>query len=140
MASEPSSSYEPEVLTPLEQRRYERRLKSGAEVFKMMESLRSLSALPQGWDGYNASPVSRQVMDNIYEVLNGCQDEDLLGWQAYPEVNGTLMLQNDELRAGMNLGDRTFSYFTLHDNMVSGDDDIAFTVPVFINVLRTIND
>lgn len=140
MASEAPVGYEPEVFSAIDQRKHDRRLKTGAEVFNMMESLRDLSALQQGWDGYNASPVSHQAIDNLFAVLGSCQDEDLLGWQAFPEINGSLLLQNNELRAGINLGDETFSYFVIHGNSVTGGDNLSFTAPSFVSVLRRIND
>ena len=140
MASEPPVGNEPEVVSAVDQRRYARRLKAGAEVFNMMESLRSMSALQQGWDGFNASPVSQHAIDNLFAVLGSCQDEDLYGWKAFPEINGSLLLQNNDLRAGINLGDETFSYFVIHGDSVTGGDNLSFTAPSFVSVLRRISD
>lgn len=42
-AGEPAVGYEPTVMTPLEERHYQRKMKSGAEVFRIMEKLRGFS-------------------------------------------------------------------------------------------------
>ena len=76
--------------------------------------------------------------DAIYHELLE-KDEDMLGWQIYPEINGTLSLQNDDLKAGLHLGTEAFSYFVIHDDKVSGADNVLFSVPVFLTTLRDIN-
>lgn len=114
-------------------------MKSGAEVYRLMEKLRGFLNLKTGWDGYQALPINHHVVDNLYAALEACEDEDMLGWQIYPEINGTLSLQNDDLKAGLHLGTEAFSYFVIHDDKVSGADNVLFSVPVFLTTLRGIN-
>ena len=109
-------------------------------VGRLYDSLQALSELKQGWDGYNALPVNQQVINNMYVVLNNCDNSLLQDWSVYPEINGTILLQNHNRRAGINLGDKTFSYFIVNGNSVDGDDDKLFTVPLFLNVLNKLND
>ena len=109
-------------------------------VGRLYDSLQALSELKQGWDGYNALPVNQQVINNMYVVLNNCDNSLLQDWSVYPEINGTILLQNHNRRAGINLGDKTFSYFIVNGNSVDGDDDKLFTVSLFLNVLNKLND
>ncbi len=109
-------------------------------VGRLYDSLQALSKLKQGWDGYNALPVNQQVINNMGVVLNNCDNSQLQDWSVYPEINGTILLQNHNRRAGINLGDKTFSYFIVNGNSVDGDDDKLFTVPLFLNVLNKLND
>ena len=99
-----------------------------------------VSKLQQGWDGYNALPVNSQVIDNMHVVLDNCDSTQLQGWQIFPEINGTILLQNSVRRAGINLGDNTFSYFIIKGNNVDGDDSKSFSVSLFLNVLNELND
>ena len=109
-------------------------------VDRLYQRLLQVSKLQQGWDGYNALPVNSQVIDNMHVVLDNCDSTQLQGWQIFPEINGTILLQNSVRRAGINLGDKTFSYFIINDNNVDGDDSKAFSVSLFLNVLNELND
>jgi hypothetical protein len=109
-------------------------------VDRLYQRLLQVSKLQQGWDGYNALPVNSQVIDNMHVVLDNCDSTQLQGWQIFPEINGTILLQNSVRRAGINLGDKTFSYFIIKGNNVDGDDSKAFSVSQFLNVLNKLND
>ncbi len=109
-------------------------------VDRLYQRLLQVSKLQQGWDGYNALPVNSQVIDNMHVVLENCDSTQLQGWQIFPEINGTILLQNSVRRAGINLGDKTFSYFIISGNNVDGDDSKVFSVSLFLNVLNELND
>lgn len=109
-------------------------------VDRLYQRLLQVSKLQQGWDGYNALPVNSQVIDNMHVVLENCDSTQLQGWQIFPEINGTILLQNSVRRAGINLGDKTFSYFIINGNNVDGDDSKSFSVSLFLNVLNELND
>lgn len=109
-------------------------------VDRLYQRLLQVSKLQQGWDGYNALPVKSQVIDNMHVVLDNCDSTQLQGWQIFPEINGTILLQNSVRRAGINLGDKTFSYFIINGNNVDGDDSKSFSVSLFLNVLNELND
>ena len=109
-------------------------------VDRLYQRLLQVSKLQQGWDGYNALPVNSQVIDNMHVVLDNCDSTQLQGWQIFPEINGTILLQNSVRRAGINLGDKTFSYFIINGNNVDGDDSKSFSVSLFLNVLNELND
>jgi len=84
-------------------------------------------------------PVNRQVIDNMHSVLDNCESALLQGWQIFPEINGTILLQNSLERAGINLGDKTFSYFIIRGNNVDGDDNKLFSVSLVLTVLKKLN-
>ena len=93
----------------------------------MHKKLDSLKTLREGWDGFSAAPISQAVINNVKTAQDYCTDDDLKGWRALPEINGTILLQNDGLRSGIHIGNNEFSYFAIHNDTVSGDDNIAFT-------------
>lgn len=110
-----------------------------ADFSEIRKRIGYLSTLKPGWDGYSASPISSHVIDNVNTLLSNIDEESLNGWRALPEINGTISLQNDALRAGIQIGDTAFSYFVIKGNNVTGDDNVSFSIPNFINILRDIN-
>jgi len=108
-------------------------------IAAMKSRVSLLTTLHQGWDGYDALPISNQVVANMNAFLANVNEKDLTGWRALPEINGTISLQNDEKRAGIQVGDTAFSYFVISGNHVSGNDNVMFTIPSLLDVLRKIN-
>ena len=72
-------------------------------------------------------------------LLANIGEKDLAGWRALPEINGTISLQNDEKRAGIQVGDTAFSYFVISGNNVLGKDNVMFAIPTLLDILREIN-
>lgn len=120
-------------------RRNHNHCEDDSAVNAMKSRVSFLSTLQQGWDGYGASPISNKVVANMNALLANIDEMDLAGWRALPEINGTISLQNDEKRAGIQVGDTAFSYFVISGNHVSGNDNVMFTIPTLLDVLRKIN-
>ena len=120
-------------------RRRQKHFEDDSAIAAMKSRVNFLTTLQQGWDGYNALPISNQVIDNMNAFLANVNEKDLTGWRALPEINGTISLQNDEKRAGIQVGDTAFSYFMISGNHVSGNDNVLFAIPTLLNVLREIN-
>jgi hypothetical protein len=108
-------------------------------IAAMKSRVNFLTTLQQGWDGYDALPISNQVVTNMNAFLANVNEKDLAGWRALPEINGTISLQNDEKRAGIQVGDTAFSYFVITGNHVSGNDNIMFAIPTLLHIMREIN-
>ena len=53
-----------------------------------------LATLKENWDGEDALPVSRQVINNLKRVLLISDDEDWKDWMIGPDTNATLGLQS----------------------------------------------
>ena len=118
-------------------------VRKGCEEISAISDMKTrigyLSTLKRGWDGYDASPLSAQVVINLNMFLASANEEDLAGWRALPEINGTVSLQNDELKAGIQIGDTAFSYFVISANHVNGCDNLPFAVSSVLTILRKIN-
>ena len=110
-----------------------------ANFSEMKKRISFLSTLQHGWDGYNAFPISSIVIENVHELLSSIDEDCLSGWRALPEINGTISLQNDMLRAGIQIGDKTLSYFVIRGDNVTGEDNVAFSISNFVNILKSIN-
>ena len=120
-------------------RRIQKHYEDDSAIAAMKSRVNFLTTLQQGWDGYNALPISNQVIANMNAFLANVNEKDLTGWRALPEINGTISLQNDEKRAGIQVGDTAFSYFVISGNYVSGSDNVMFAIPTLLDVLREIN-
>ena len=121
------------------QKRAKRTLTAECEPNSLHDRLRQLERLSRGWDGYAALPPNAVVSSNARAVFDSCALAELANWQLFPEVNGTLMLQNDKAQAGFNIGDTAFSYFFIHDNQCEGEDNILFDADHLVKILRSIN-
>ena len=110
-----------------------------ASFSEMKKRISFLSTLKHGWGGYNASPINSLVINNVHELLSNIDEDYLSGWRALPEINGTISLQNDLLRAGIQIGDKTLSYFVIRGDNVTGEDNVAFSISNFVNILKSIN-
>ena len=88
----------------------------------------------------NPTTFAEQERKTYLGNVDRLYSTQLQGWQIFPEINGTILLQNSVRRAGINLGDNTFSYFIINGNNVDGDDSKAFSVSLFLNVLNELND
>ena len=120
-------------------RRIQNHYEDDSAIAAMKSRVNFLTTLQQGWDGYDALPISNQVVANMNAFLANVNETDLSGWRALPEINGTISLQNDEKRAGIQVGDSAFSYFVISGNNISGNDNVMFAIPTLLDVLRTIN-
>ena len=120
-------------------RRTQKHYEDDSAVSAMKSRVSFLTTLQQGWDGFDALPISTQVVANMNAFLANVNEKDLTGWRALPEINGTISLQNDEKRAGIQVGDTAFSYFVISGNNVLGKDNVMFAIPTLLDILREIN-
>jgi len=74
------------------------------EYTQLLESLSDCQDYERGWDGDDALPLDKTVIQNFKNVLRKSDDSCLRGWLLFPERNGTLFLQNDLYNAGINIG------------------------------------
>ena len=135
-ANSPNIASEPETAFAATRQKTE---KVDVPTDKMSRCIDAICKLKQGWDGFNAVPVTIATRENFCQIINACNQDDLSGWDLYPEINGTLMLQNDSKNAGINIGDTEFSYFVVHGDNVSGLDNVRFSVPTILETIRNIN-
>ncbi|MBQ9357447.1 MAG: hypothetical protein IJT98_09195 [Prevotella sp.] len=119
------------------------RIKSTAEArgsayTEMLESLSDFQDYEQGWDGEDAAPLYKTVIRNFKEVLQQSNDSDLKGWVIFPERNGTLFMQNEQLDAGINIGCKDYSYYINKDGKITGENGRKFTVKSHLETVRKI--
>ena len=107
----------------------------GMEYVGLLESLSDFQDYEQGWDGENAAPLDKKVVKNFKDVLRKSEDKDLRGWVIFPERNGTLIMQNDECNAGINIGSNDYSYYVSKDGKITGENAKKFSS---MSVLKTI--
>lgn len=110
----------------------------GSVYTELLESLSDFQDYEQGWDGEDAAPLDKTVVRNFKLVLQKSNDSDLKGWVIFPERNGTLFMQNDQLDAGINIGCKDFSYYINKDGKVIGENGKKFTPKSLLDTIRKI--
>lgn len=113
-------------------------LAHGKEYTELLESLSDFQDYERGWDGADALPLDKTVVRNFKEVLQKSEDRYLKGWVIFPERNGTLFMQNEQLNAGINIGSKDYSYFINKNGKVIGENTKAFSPASVMETLRKI--
>lgn len=105
---------------------------------EMLERLSDFQEYEKGWDGDDALPINRMVVKNFKKVLQKSNDTDLLGWTIFPAANGTLLLQNKERKSGINIGSQGFSYYTIQNGEVKGENNMRLSPKAILETMKRI--
>lgn len=104
-------------------------------AIRLLKDLHVFQGYKEGWDGDNARPLSPKVSKHFLQLLGKSSEGDLMDWNIFPELNGTLILENEKNSAQINLADKEFSYFKSQGNQLEGENHIKYSD---LNLLRTI--
>jgi len=107
--------------------------------FELLKKLNTYKNYTAGWDGENAVPLSKKVIQNFNLVLEHIDRRLLVGLTIYPEINGSLLVDSQKREAGISLGETHFSYYEIENGVVSGEDKIPFSVDEFSRIVTQIN-
>ncbi|MGN1255474.1 MAG: hypothetical protein ACI4T9_12910, partial [Prevotella sp.] len=84
--------------------------------------------------------TGRKVSKHFLQLLGKSTEEDLMDWNIFPELNGTLILENEKRGAQINLADKEYSYFKDFDNHLEGDNHIKYSDLSLLRTIRKINN
>jgi len=106
---------------------------------KVYRRLNYLSKLDEGWDGFYAKPVNREVLIRLENLLGKMDIHDINKWAIFPDLDGNLYLdlKSTSKYAGINIYNSTFSYF-VEDETLHGQDDIPFSIDELIKVMKSV--
>ena len=110
----------------------------GASYTELLERLSDFQEYEEGWDGDDAKPLSKSVVKNFKRLLQKCHEIDLQGWTIYPAANGTLLLQRKERKSGINIGTNGYSYYTIQDGEVKGENNLKFSPNAVLSTMKKI--
>ena len=110
----------------------------GQVYTEMIERLSDFQEYEKGWDGDDALPISRQVVKNFKKVLQKSLDKDLVGWTLFPAANGTLLLQHKTRKSGINIGTDGFSYYSVENGEVKGENHLKFSPKGILETMKRI--
>ena len=102
------------------------------------DRLEHLSMLRAGWGGEGYMPVSRQVINNLRNVLLISDDRDWESWMISPEPNGAVGMQSKKSRSSISIGAEEFSFYTRINGQRQGKSHVAFTPGTMLSVMREI--
>jgi hypothetical protein len=111
----------------------------GVAYMTLLEQLSDFQEYQNGWDGSEALPLNAKVVRNFKSVLQKCNERGLTGWHISPETNGTLLFENGQGDAGINIGIKDFSYFIIRDGHVTGENQVKFSVSAILKTMKKIN-
>ena len=92
-------------------------VKAKGEVYaRQLARINELAALQNNWDDDGALPIEKKVIKNVKQLLEQCEDSDLREWVIFPDVNGTILLENKSGDASISIGNTEFSYVSSNGN------------------------
>ena len=59
---------------------------------KKFERLEGFKSLKEGWDGFYACTVDKNIINFLQKVILAMTDDDLLKWNIFPTLDGGVML------------------------------------------------
>lgn len=101
---------------------------------RLLSRLDELSKLEDNWDDDGALPMEKKVISNVKKFLEKTENGDLKEWTMFPDVNGTILLENNA-GAVISIGNAEFSY----TSPKSQGNRIRFTSSSLLKVIREIN-
>ena len=104
----------------------------------MKRRLKEFSKLEAGWDGYGeAIPIVSDTVKLMESFLKSCRPSDLEDWSLFPNVNGTLLLEQDD--AAISVASSQYSYYAEKDDKVISAEGKETTVDNLLDTIHTIN-
>lgn len=104
----------------------------------MKRRLGDYERLEPGWDGYgDAIPVKKETIDFMRTFLKGCRPADVSEWRLFPNVNGTLILEQDD--AAISIASKEFSYYAENGDKYMESEHNVCSVFALTETIRKIN-
>lgn len=95
-----------------------------------------LSRLQEGWDGEDARPLTDEVKRNFTTLYKAIPYKKWHHLSLDAECNGTLTISSSEVEAGINIGNKSFSYYRMENDSVVSEGITDFTVENFMSVFE----
>lgn len=108
----------------------------------IINQLNSLSLLSAGWNNDPAAqPISKEIIENIKGILKQSEDKYLLGWNAFPCINGSVLLDlsiNDRVDASINFAKDKISAFFRTSYTQEILDNVDYNDQTVVDFLRLV--
>lgn len=96
------------------------------EQFRLKKDLEYFSAFAEDWDGEGGMPLQEASLQNIELLLPLLSVRALQGIDISPESNGTLLITSKSREAGVNIGDNTYTYYSVDNGQINGESQLPF--------------
>lgn len=82
---------------------------------KLMQELNNLANLPEDWDGFGASSINKQTIDNTKDILDLILDDGIPVPTISPNPNGTISLDWEfrDNSVWVEIGITKYSFYTI---------------------------
>ena len=108
------------------------------EQFRLKKDLEHFSAFARDWDGEGGMPLQEASLHNFEELLPLLSAHALQGIDVSPENNGTLLITSKLKEAGVNIGDSTYTYYSIENGQVNGESLLPFDVNKVLEKIENI--
>lgn len=109
-----------------------------AEQYRLKKDLDLFATYEENWDGEGGHPLTSQVIQNFESLLPLISTKALQNIDVYPENNGSLLIMSRTQEAGLNIGNDAYTYYVIHDNKISGESHLEFSVDAVLEKIEEI--
>lgn len=95
-----------------------------------------LASLQANWDGAEAAPMEKKVVNNVQKVIKAGTASDFKDWLLFPDDNGTLLLQLRSGEACVSVGTASYSFVYKKGDDVRTGERVRFSPSSVLKVIR----
>lgn len=96
------------------------------EQFRLKKDLEHFSTFTDDWDGEGGKPLQKESIHNFEALLPLLSVRALRGINISPENNGTLLVTSKIREAGVNIGNHTYTYYSIENGQVEGESQLDY--------------
>jgi len=108
------------------------------EQFRLKKDLEHFATFTDNWDGEGGQPLQESSLHNFETLLPLLSVRALCGIDISPENNGTLLITSKTKEAGVNIGNNTYTYYSIVDGQVDGESHLAFDTDKVLEQIEVI--
>lgn len=94
--------------------------------FRLKKDLEYFSTFTENWEGDGGMPLQEAPLQNSEVLLPLLSTRALQGIDISPENNGTLLITSKSREAGVNIGDNTYTYYSVDNGQVNAESQLSF--------------
>lgn len=108
------------------------------EQFRLKKDLEYFSTFADDWDGEGGKPLQKESLLNFEALLPLLSVRALRGIDISPENNGTLLVTSKMREAGVNIGNHTYTYYSIENGQVEGESQLDYDAEQVLEQIENI--
>ncbi len=108
------------------------------DALRLWNRTAELAALTAGWDGAQALPMEKKVLQNMQRLIKAGKSTDFQQWVLFPDDNGTILMQSKDGKASISIGNNSYSFVCTKDGKADAGQNVKFSAASALKTLRAL--